>query len=219
MSELTLSDPLVRVFKYAESLAIPPPSRPWSVSVDGVDWLVATNGHVLLARKSSELGEPVPERLAQVQHYLVASIESPRPVTLTDLKAFAGAVQDLSPVTCQDCRGEGYQSWVDTIRCEHCGAETRNPCDQCDGDKVVAPALERRYGWIVGLPLNRALLAFGLSLLPDHQTVTMGTIAASGTKNSEHLATFAVAAGDWRLVVMSVREDAARGSEYPRFEL
>lgn len=65
---------------------------------------------------------------------------------------------------------------------------------------------------MAGVPVNLVLLAFGLSQVPDDETVVIGELQALGKPSAVALA---VIGDNWRVVLMGCRDVAA---DVPSFE-
>lgn len=206
--------PLVDVFRYYSDRE-PTAEKPFRLN----GWVWATNGHVLVAlRDDGQEAVEAPERYVRAGHYLTDAPAVPLAVSLKALRSFAGKVLPAH-VDCDGCEGTGRDEHSESIECEHCGRWTRPPCTDCGGDGEEP--IEIRHGRVADVPVNLVLLAFGLSLVPDDDTVTLGGIPSLPAKSSAAVAkdsaavALAVLGDGWRVVVMSRRDESLTVPTFP----
>ena len=182
------------------------PVRPWRLG----SWRWATQGHVLvaLADDGSEADE-TPEAKRKALRYLDDAPLGSCQIELAALRAFVGQAPPVD-VPCDECEGTGRSNSGEVVECEHCGKDTRMPCDFCGGAGLAD--VEVRAGLVIGVPINRVLLAFGLSQVPADLTVTIGTLPTLSTDGG--LAVVVVGDG-WRVVLMRLLD---KGQEMPAFD-
>jgi hypothetical protein len=189
MAGVNLSD----VFAYYPSTE-PYASKPWRFG----QWLVATQGHLLVAvADDGRDADSIPDRFKKAEHYLTASLQDAVAVPFAELRKFAGVVCPAF-VECEECEGSG-RGYGDEFACEHCGKDTRPPCHSCGGDG--RQGIVRKFGKVAGVAVNRTLLAFGLSVVPERLNVSVGPIVALRTTQPATSA-LAVVADGWRVVLM-----------------
>lgn len=190
---------LAEVFTYYTGLMRdePPPTTPWRKG----GWQIATNGRILVAVKVDDSPEcTLPKKYGKSFDWLQGELSDAFRADFKALRKFAGPVVPAH-VDCSDCLGSGYAADSDPFACEHCGRQTHKPCYKCSGDG--GEPLPQRFARIAGIPLNLAYLAFCLSIVPVREVVTVGYLKTGPTNWP-----VAVDGGDWRVLVMRIKEPA-----------
>lgn len=197
---------LTGIFSYDGGLfSIEAPKTAWRLA----PWIFATNGRVLVGlTDDGRDAEEAPKKMQAARRYLDDAPESEIAVSLSSLRAFAGQLP-AADASCERCGGDGFDDAGETVKCEHCGDFTRHECPSCGGDGRQSQP--RRYGRIRGVPLNRVLLAAGLSCVPDQSTVKIGRFYSPAGSDTTALC---VTGDGWRVVVMCVRDI---GDSAPQF--
>jgi len=189
-----MNEKLASVFRYYPARWIKA-ERPWRMG----EWLWATQGHLLVAiADDGSDADETPENMRKADRYVtVPSADVLNPVSLSELRKFAGSVIP-EKVPCERCFGSGRSDFDgDEATCEHCGLATRAYCTECGGDGHRA--MVRRYGKVNGVPVDLALLAFGLSIVPQDEA---GSISFLVSVADEKQSAVAVTGEGWRVVLM-----------------
>lgn len=144
-------------------------SQPWVCS----QWLVTTNGVMLLGRKGTAGVDSVPERLrSAVDNFLSSPLLAMVDAAMNELIAFAGDV--FFAGDCKECLGSGLAIDSEFITCQHCGQLTLPECHACGGDG--REDLPVQYAYVCGVPVNPAYLAYGLAAMTPCERVTVGIV-------------------------------------------
>jgi hypothetical protein len=131
------------------------PAMVFSVRLSGERWSFATDGRIGVAVKD-DIGAPAFKGRTDV----AAVMSVPKNVEPTIeswdlLREWAGPVEFEKQVACKECHGDGKSE------CDKCGSIAK--CCECEGTGKGWAYPEDRYATIGGYPINRLLLARGLS--------------------------------------------------------
>lgn len=145
---------------------------PWIFSANGQEWVIATEGHILVAvRPGSVAVGDFAKAPAMVEglagkFFAAESFPPTETVKAGDLKAFVGLRDNSEPcacagsgrVECKNCDGSGDV----TCTCD-CGDEHEKSCSDCRGrgDRKCAcgGVVTRSYAMWLNAPMDRGLLA------------------------------------------------------------
>jgi hypothetical protein len=167
-----------------------PIGRPYSVELDGVEWVVATDGRGLLMLR----GETVVARGEMTGDYLRETVLAKVGPSVTEVSYadLASVFRCDALVPCADCAGSGAQE------CPLCGTDNV-VCEPCDGEgHVVVPELPGELG---GLVVNETLV---WRYLREVYAPLVRVHPATGEGRQQTPAMFAAADDSWRVVVMGM---------------
>lgn len=204
--------------------------------VDG--WTGASDGHVLvlLSRVVPGIeGEPFTGMVKTMREFMALEANGVT-VSLQELRQWMKGGEVLPK--CSACDGSGYQGDCDRCDgagdigcvCQECDDEHEYECRSCKGIGKIACDADgcggppksadkvRRYGTVLGVAVNRDVLAAGMGdLLPgDTARVQVSPIKRlDGGEDQGHLALY----GDgWRVLVMGVRHNESVEGVLPAFK-
>lgn len=198
----------------------------WTLTLNGEQWVAATNGRVLVATRG-ETGVVPDSAIAQRIPSLIADAQKGAAVSVkwAQVRAFVGAPAVFAPICptcnnvghlgeCEECNGIGH------TECEcSCGDVHDKSCLECDGiglercptcDLKQYP--EIRKGWIGDSLFNLNLLAPVVFRL-DADVVTMRHSPRPHGTESQVL----FESPEWLMIVMPLRSTDAE-KDTPRFD-
>ncbi len=188
------------------------------MAIDG--WIVATDGHGMLAVSSSEIGSMAQDKVTSFVRKLIATELSEVRVPMSELRAIATIPDDREP--CDKCKSSGT---ITCLACESsgevdcecdCWHPHSRPCDKCDGRGGLrcgcghSPVLRTvDTVFIDGVPFYPALIGeFLYAVTADDFRFTKSNPETG----------WVIGDDGWRLAVMPLR--MATGEEHwPRLEL
>lgn len=170
---------------------------PFKYQLDGTEWLIATNGHMLCAVKQTSDAE-------LIKHVTIDTIlqcnEAGYQASMEALRNWVGE-DSLKP--CSACERTGY------VQCncngdekctkQHMDDTGEVECEQCDG--VGLTGFEHRLGRIGGILINRILIAKALHRL---QAETVDVFMGPKQRSFGEFIPVIFAAQDWRIAVMPI---------------
>jgi hypothetical protein len=160
------------------------PAAPWTLTADGREWAVTTDGHVLVAvHREYVSGDcaTIPEAVAKLTlKWLPRISASAVRVQAGRLKAFARVTtpvalcdrcQNARRITCSQCNGTGRSE----CRCSDCGDEHDAECPRCRNGKLDCPACsgqtdDQPVQFLSGLVNRRKLARVLTAVSPDDDT-------------------------------------------------
>lgn len=177
-------------------------AAPKVVQLNDEAWLMGTDGHVAVAIRHDGDGEPIEPGLADRISIIFGTPGQAVRLPVSDLRAWAGEPMWLSTVTCTECHGsgEGYGE------CEcRCGNIHQAACYECNGTGHTVEGLEVRPAMLLGVALNKLLLARLLEGVTDEEVDAFPNIER-GTL------TFVPPDGSWRGAVMGLLDRDGRAN-------
>lgn len=187
---------------------------PWAFTVRGVDYLAATNGHLLVLAAGDVTGLPrVPDKRDEM---IRAWFDGPdgEQIDVAVLARFANvglgsrdcaACKNTRERQCGECDGDGVME----CSCSKCDNDHEATCDACGGDGTIrcaacADLTIQKPARLLGLTINRQVIREGLEALGVSDGVARLSINA---KNIFRLVSDG-AAVPWMLVWMPLRDSA-----------
>lgn len=200
-------------------------SSPFSMSAAGSEWVVATNGKMLVAVKGVREGVAhCPNSYVEeaTSGFLGLAPKDSVYVPFEELKAFAGQPHWPSEEPCSKCNGEGMSSCSNCrgtgeveVECEHCLEshdcvcqdcdEGEVKCLECDGTGKAMGKAPIRPGVICGVLFNLEDISRVFSFLCSERILV-------GVDNKNKLV---IRSGSWTLISMMVNIQG----QHPEFKV
>lgn len=171
------------------------------------EWLVATDGYCIVARKDDREAPPLPSTYTKLESlYLASDCGAFGTWPVAAIQGVCGPVPSLKPVACDECYGAGIRE-DGSHNCRHCGMWTSPPCDACNGS--VVPTAQRETTFF-GQPFDGCIIARGLDAIRFEGEVFAGLLPVKGGNNA-----LVIASDMARLVVM--QRSSNMGTNVPSF--
>lgn len=198
--------------------------QPFNFSAESGRWVIATDGRIMVAVKGEVQGWPTvtdPHIFKTVTDLLKREIAGTA-IPLSKLKDWAGPPNWPVGKPCTPCAGSGLIECAkcdgtgegDDVRCEDCDHEHtcacsgctdgKMNCKDCDGKGTEGWKLKDIPGKLVGVRLNRALLARAIDSL-DSETVQVGSAPRNIGDTSHGMVI--IDAPDCRVVIMGTSHE------------